>query len=328
VDILRSAVADLTADELRRIQNTLRARYDLGSRTNILDIGFGAALQRGKLRPDRGLCITFLVRAKRDPSSKSDRIPPAVTVRVKRGRRFVPFSFGTDVVEVGQLAATGSRLEYRSKTVTTGLIVAWHPEASGKLSWGVVTVGHIFPRLRTLSKRNRQVTIRTGRGHFFGRLVAQSADNQSIDAAIALVDRQDLIAHRLLAKPASVSSMPPRRIEQLISDQHKIGETLRTAGARRFTVHAYFPTLRVTDIGTLQHMISVISEAAQTFQKGTSGTSWLIQNQAACQQVAGRTPAFRQGFGQALVAVTEWAAKELHRHDLMRPGSLRLVSVW
>ena len=113
-----------------------------------------------------------------------------------------------------------------------------------------------------------------------------------------------------------------------MSDQNKVGQTLRSADRRPFTVHAYFPSLRVTGIGSIVHIVSVLSAAAQTFQKGTSGSSWLIQSQAACMQVAGRTPDFRQGFGQSLAAVAAWAGTELQQQELMEPNSFRVVATF
>ena len=319
---------ELTTDELRRIQHAVRSRFRISSRTNIVDVGFGTAIRAGKFEPSRGLCITFLVQAKKAPRKKSERIPQEVNVRVKRGRRFVSLSFRSDVVEVGRIVATGSRLDYRRKTATTGVIVAWKGPSSSKLTWGLLTVGHLLPRGRSLSKLRRKVTIRTGRGPFFGTLIAKSDGNREIDAAIALVEREDLVANKLLRASQSARGIVVRKLTKLVSDQNKAGKTLRVGGTRPFTVHAYFPTLRVTGIGSIAHIVSVLAAAAQTFEKGTSGSSWLIQNQAACIQIAGRTPDFRQGFGQSLASVLEWAAKELQQQDLMQSDSFRIVATF
>jgi len=321
-------VEHLTTDELRRIQRTLRTRYRIGTRSNLLDVGFGAALKAGKFQPGRRLCITFLVRKKKNVRKVTDRIPPKVHVRLKRGKRFVNLSFSTDVVEVGGIVAAGRTLDYRTKTVTTGVIVAWKASSRSRYSWGVVTVGHVFPRLRTLSRLRRKVTIRTNRGKFFGTLVAKSDGDREIDAAIAQVKRQDLVAKRLMTASQSARRIEPRMVTTLASDQNKSGQTLRVGGKRRFTVHAYFPSLRVPSLGAIDHIVSVFSGAAQTFQPGTSGSGWLIQNQAACLQIAGRMPDFKQGFGQSLNSVAEWAAKVLAKQQRMHLGSFRIVATF
>ena len=318
-------MADFSVDELRRMQTSLRKRFRINNRENLVDVGFGTALKDGKLQPERGICVTFFVRKKKNPRSKNDRLPSQVSVRLKRGKRFVTFDFHTDVVQVSDIVATGKRLDYRSKYVTTGAIVAWKGVSSSRLSWGVVTVGHSFPPLGGLSQSRRKVSIRTRRGRVPGTLVAKSNRNKKIDAAIALVEKEDLLSKRLLKDSQTSREIKPRKLEKLYADRTKVGQTLRIGGKRKFEVHAYLPSLKVTGIGTVIHIVSVVSTRIKTFKKGTSGSSWLIQNQAACIQVAGRSPEYCQGFGQSLETVTQWAEKKLEAQKLMKAGSFRMV---
>ncbi len=319
---------DLTIDEMRRIQRTLRKRFHVGRRTNIIDIGFGAALKRGRFQPNRGLCLSFLVRHKKTPRRMRDRIPPSVEVRVKRGRRFQKLEFPTDVVAVGGLTATGRRLEYRTRHVTTGVIVAWRDSGNTQLSWGLLTVGHVFPRLSGIPPSRRKVKVVTTRGNFFGELVAKSDRDNGIDAAIALVERQELIAKKLMTNSQAGRRIVPRPLARLQRDRRKTGATLRTAGKRSFLVHAFFPRLRIPDVGELDCVVSAMAPTAGTFAQGTSGTSWLIVNQAACLQVAGRAPDYRQGFGQALSVIIDWAASELQQQRDIENDSFRTVATF
>jgi len=318
-------VEKFTSDELRRIQRTLQKRFRVSSKTNLIDIGFGTALEGGKLQPNRGLCISFFVREKKNPRKKNDRIPRELEVRLKRGRRYLKLKFCTDVVAIGRIVATGKRLDYRTKFVTTGAVVAWKGKSSSTLTWAVVTVGHAFPRLSGLSQLRRKVSIRTSRGKITGTLVAKSAKKSKIDSAIAIVKKEDLISKKIITTTQTTRKIVPRKVAKLMSDRNKAGRTLRVGGIRDFVVHAYLPTLTVIDIGKVIHVVSVLSTRTNTFQKGTSGSNWLIQNQAACVQVAGWDPGFKQGFGQALDAVIKWASKELSDRNLIVSGSFRMI---
>jgi hypothetical protein len=319
---------DLRLDEMQRIQRTLRKRYRAGVHGNILDVGFGAALESGRMQPERGACLTFLVRRKRHRPRRQDAIAPSVGVRLKRGRHFAQLVFPTDVVEVGQITTTGRRLEYTSRHVTTGVVLAWRTPGESRLSWGLVTVGHPFPRWQALGPSRRRVTVHTRRGTIAGVLIARSDSRRNVDAAIARVEKQELIDKRLITRSQSRHRIAARDVARLSGDPQRSGETLRVGGTRPFVVHAYFPLLHVPRVGQIAHVVSVLSGRPGTFARGTSGSPWRWGNQAACVQVAGRAADFQQGFGQALTTVVEWAAGALRKHPGAEPESLRTVALF
>ena len=309
------------------MQLTLRRRLGVGKRANLIDVGFGAAVRREKLDPGRGLCATVFVRQKRKFKNRSEAIPEQIEVRLKRGSKFEAITLPTDVVEVGRLAPTGVQLDYGTRSVTSGVVVAWERPDETDRAWGLLTVGHVFPALHSLSQQDRMVTVQAA-APFSGTMIAKSAVTSQIDSVVVEVSEDDLLASRLLTRRQINGELPARSLNQLASDQNRTGTTLRANVSLSFRVHAFLPTLRAPGLGALAHIVSALAPATGTFQRGTSGCCWTIGEQPACVQVAGRAPHFRQGFGQALSTIVGWAGAYFEARDLAEPGSFRAVAAF
>jgi hypothetical protein len=312
----------LSTDELARVRQTLFDRYDVGSRGNIVEIGFGVAQRSGKLDPIRPNAICFYVTNKRLPRLKVDRIPSRELVRVKRGHRFVLVSLATDVIEVdrraAQLTGRGVRHVTDDTHARAGAILAWRFNSSGRFAWGVLTVGHLFWDRDAVPESTNDVRIRAnGNRQIKGRLMLRSLPESGVDAAIVLVARTALVEGGLMRASTSVGGKSVRSVEKLSGDTMKLGTTLPGSRPIGFQVLRYLPEFSlIRSLGPIQHALDVRSNAPGTFRTGTSGSPWIIARQAACQQFAGwqsehSSQNYIGGIGQSLQTILTWCRDEL-----------------
>lgn len=312
----------LGPDELARIRRTLIDRYDVGSRGNIVEIGFGVALLDDQIDPARGDAICFYVTNKRMPRAKEDRIPKREAVRVKRGKHFVLVNLATDVIITGrngfQLSGRPIRHLTDSATATAGAIVAWRFTGGRRFAWGVLTVGHLFWDRHRLPELNDEVRIRvTGNRQIQGRLVLRSDPGSPVDAAIVLVARQALVDGGVLRANASTAGKKIRSVARLSADAMKLGKTIPRSVPIGFQVLRYLPEFSlIQHLGPIQHALDVRSDVSGTFAKGTSGAAWIIARQAACQQFAGwesssETNLSVGGIGQSMETILGWCRRQL-----------------
>ncbi len=274
-----ASIADLTPAELARVRETLATRFGLGRRGNILEIGFGMATVRGRPDPRRGDAICFYVRHKRMPRAKRDRIPPTVDVRLKRGPRFVLVRLPSDVVSVGPrtIRPTGRRIRHLSRpreSAVAGCVVAWNTEPQQRLSWGIITVGHLFHQRRRLPEGQKKVRLQVARSptrEISGTLLARSTSNDGsrVDAALVQVVRDTLERVGLLPRDASTAGKVVRSVAELPTDGGVPGVSLPERRRIPLVVQRYLPTCRlVPELGPLADAIDVISDESQAFGGG------------------------------------------------------------
>ena len=100
---------ELTRDEMRRIHRTIRRQFPKSPESGILAVGFGHARQDGGRDSERPFAVCCCVRKKnverRVPIA--ERIPASITVRLKRGERFVSLELPTDVVAAPRFVPGG-----------------------------------------------------------------------------------------------------------------------------------------------------------------------------------------------------------------------------
>lgn len=315
-------LCDLNADELRRIRETLFDRYHIGTRGNIVEVGFGVAELAGQLDRQRTDSICFYVTRKCVPRAKVDRIPHQIDVRVKRDRQYVLVQLPSDVIEISRSAIqlTGRRLRHVSNPAhaTAGAIVIWRFTGQRQFAYGVLTVGHLFWHRQTVPEQADDVRIRVQRNReILGRLVLRAQPDEGVDAAIVLSSRQALIAGGVLSELASRRGKRIRTVDQLISDRLQTGLTLPRGDPIPFVVLRYLPEFNlISELGPIMHALDVRSVAPGTYRDGTSGAPWIIQRQAACQQFAGwksSDPAqdYVRGTGQSLATILRWCRRRL-----------------
>ncbi len=318
-------LGDLTRAELGRIRNTLKRRFRASGQDGVLEVGFGRAERRGALDPRRPESVCFYVRRKRMPRSKQQRIPAVVEVRVRRGPHLVRVRLPTDVlaVDASSLRPTGRTIRSAASTrrATAGCVLGWRVPGQRQLEWGVLTVGHLFGRQRRAPGSKPRVWIDAGGNRELeGALLVRSARASQVDAAIVRVAKSELVRAGLIAADVSTRGKRVRSSRQLARDTGHNGLTLPGREQVPFMVLRYLPvTSLVAELGTLVDVLDVRSTRAGTFAPGRSGSLWLIERQAACQQFGGwetrgkRSANYRRGLGQSLVEILAWAAKALAR---------------
>lgn len=318
-----------TADELRRIQRTLRRRFQLHRRRDLLDVGFGPGLRAARLDPQRPWCVCFYVHRKRQPRRYAERIPRQVQFRLRRGRRFIRFTAATDVIELTKPALSGCVLSYGAgSAVTAGLVVVWQEREAAGLSWAVVTVGHAFPAAVAFPEPLPRVEIR-GRGssRLAGRLLARAPRGRA-DAAVVQVQHYDLVRCGILDARHGSQALRIRSVDEVKGDEGAPGSSHPRRAARPFYIRAYLPECWLFEdlVGRLRHVIHAHRAQAQTFERGTSGSLWRVFEWPAAMQFGGLQPEFREGFAQILEGVLEWAQEAVGRQVPLQPGTFRAVA--
>ena len=331
-------LSDLSADELRRIRQTLFDRYRVGVRGNIVEIGFGVAELANQVDRERPSAICFYVADKRMPRAKVDRIPDHIDVRLKRRNQFVLVRLPSDVIEIERQAIrlTGRRVRHVADRsfATAGAIVAWRFDDHGRFAYGVLTVGHLFWNRSTVPEPSDDVRVRvTGNREILGRLVLRSLPNDGVDAAIVLSSRRALVDGGVLSESSSTRGKKIRAVAELVTDRLQHGSTLPKTTPIPFMVLRYLPEFSlIPELGPIPHALDVRSDVAGTFRQGTSGAPWIIQRQAACQQFAGwesNDPSqdYTRGTGQSLEAIFAWCRRSLAKTYRKRVADtdLRLI---
>lgn len=319
----RLGFGDFSHDELARIQAKLKRRFN---HAGISQIGFGRAAADGKPDPARPFSACFFVINKRMPRDPSKRIPPLVSLRMKRGSRRTTIQIPTDVIRSGKMRPTGREVRRtgQAKRVTTGYAVSWKQSGSSGRRYAIVTVGHHFP---SSLASDIVYLYRTSSSDISGQLLISSSADSQVDAAIVAFEHQDLLDADLIFSPAK--SFKARNLETIKSDvqSRHTGISLVTKNRKvPFTFEHYFPVCDdVVDLHAIKHVVRVVSTATKPFRLGRSGTLFINHTQqATALQYAGVRNAYQVGYGQALFAILAWAEKELVAHFNMRPGTLRL----
>ena len=339
---------ELSSDELMRIRRTLRRRYRSAVHDGVIEVGFGFAERKAELDPSRREAICFLVQRKRMPRAKRDRIPAIAEVRVRRGRGFVVVRLPTDVIEI-----TPSRLRLTRPTIrhaagrqaaTASGLVAWRVAESESLSWGLITVGHLFWHVRGIPEAEPRVQVmipaaRRGNSphELAGRLIARTdrRGTKGVDAALIQVAPEQLLPFDWLPLDDPPPSLAIRPASALSADTARHGSALTSEGDVPFVVLRFFPIFNlIAEVGSIQDVLEVESPYAETFAPGRSGTLWTIERETACLQFAGwlhptiASMSYRRGLGQSFASVVQWARERIaeKRGVIERVVDLRLVS--
>lgn len=311
------SLSELSIDELRRIRETLRERYHVGDRGNVIEIGFGLAERGSHVDWDRGDAICFYVSSKRTPRRRQDRIPEIEAVRVKRGSQFVEVCLPTDVLEtkVSRVKPTGRSIRHLSDRAraTAGAIVAWRDGDGRRLRWGVTTVGHLFHDREDVPEDEKQVRVKVpGNREIEGRLLLRSEPDDGFDAALVSVQRRSLIRGDLMSANQSTRGKVIRSVSDLIHDRGNSGLTLPGASRVPMIVLRYLPEFDlVPSLGRIEHFLETQSDFVNTFGPGYSGTLWIIRRQASCHQCVGWESTdplqnYVRGGGQSIQHIMQW----------------------
>lgn len=326
---MRFRMARFTSDELRRIQATLRRRFAIRRRADVLDVGFGPGYRAGRADAERPWCACFYVHRKRRRCPAHERLPRRVRFRVKRGRRFEQFTVPTDVIELNGPCLSGCVLSHASGApAMTGLIVAWRERASSTLTWAVITVGHAFPRSVSFPEPMPRVVLRGQRGaRVAGRLLARALSG-GVDAAVVEVQRYDLVRSGIITPQQNTRGLVIRSVDEISRDEGAFGTTHPGQEVWPFVVRAYLPTclLFVQQIGPIDHVVHAHRAPTGAFRPGTSGSLWRVASRSAAMQFGGLESRFEEGFAQALASVLPWASAAVTSLYDVIAGSFRIVA--
>ena len=330
---------DLHPHELERVRATLLKRYDIGKRGNIVEVAFGVAEQNNHLDPSRSNAVCFYVRCKRMPRSKADRIPATIEIRIRRKNRFALVRLQTDVIDIGvtSIQATGRPIRHVKGRFagTTGCIVAWKIVGQNRLTWGLLTVGHIFKHIARVPESIQRVLILSATSpthQFRGTVLARSLanDGSQMDAALVMVSRGSLVRAKLLPNNASTIGKKIRPVKRLAKDRGKNGFTFPDRNKLPFVVARFLPISKVVSaLGPLRNVIEVHSNLGNTFAGGRSGSVWGVASQVACIQHAGLRPSFLRGWGQSLESILVWATAKVANIGHVPPSQIdmRLIRI-
>ncbi len=309
---------DLTSEELFKVQAAIRSK--LAMQPNVVDVAFGLAENDGEIDATRGECVCIYVDRKSKRPRKVDRIPPQFDVRIKRGRRFCKVSLPTDVIETprNRVKTTGREICHSSapeNRATSGFVIVWRVPNVNRLFWGVVSVGHVFGEISPVPETTNQVLLEFADEQFLaGQLLARSEvdDGTLIDASLVQVSKQELVDQGLMPGNVNTSGRKIRLWNNLTQDVGETGFSMPESDPIDFQVTRFLPTSQsVPALGKLEKVIEVKSTTAGAFARGTSGSLWQIQQQAAVIQHGGLSPQFLRGWGQSLEAVFDWARNQL-----------------
>jgi hypothetical protein len=316
----------LTADEMGQIQTSLNRRFSIKKDKNLVGIGFGPAVRRGRKDKKRPLAVCFLVK-KKEVVSDEKMFPREVTVKIKKGKASREVTLPTDVVAVGRITKTGEDIRFSNKDATVGAVVAWN---DGTEHWGVLVVAHLMAGgTASIVGVGDSATVRGPVSNFTGALRLKSTTTSGMDVALLEVNKSALLSNGLIKPSQSQSRKFVRSVDSLATDGDARGQTFSKFGTRVLMVTRYHPTFFVTGLGDLKDIIEVRNAwAAETFREGSSGAAWHVNDESACMQVAGEdrlVNAFQVGYGQALATVLSWVKEQLRSKVQLKANSFRLV---
>ena len=319
-----------SAEQLIRLQRTLRRRFRVAARPDLLEIGFGhVPLDRSSTGRPRLTCVFFTTDGQTGSSqSPSRRLPDEVTARVRDGRRYRTVRLPTRRVVAGGLEPSAASAEFSGTRFTLSAVISWRRTERRRREWGLLTVGHPFPALQRIPAWQRLVEVR-GERPFYGTLILRSRRGGRFDGAVIRTARDELAAAGLVPEHGHIGYRTARPLEQLGKDMGRSAElTVPGKHSRSFQVQAFLPRMTIPGVGSLHYVLAGSAPRSKTFAPGTSGAGWQIEGQPACFQIAAVAPRYRIGFGQAVTSLLVWAETRLRRHhpDLV-PGSIRLAPI-
>lgn len=330
--------SDLTPDELDRAHATLRRRFVGGQYPNVTAVTLGTALRGGRIDPQRTWAVCFHVARKVTPTRKARRIPPTVTIRVRRGGGYAVLKdLPTDVIDMSGVRPTGVGLLTPKVAgpaeATGGLLLAW--QVVGGVTQepraGLVTVGHACSQPADLGPFRRWVFIPGDGGltHFLLDRTAVEADG--VDASVVLLNGSSTAGQ-------GGATFPLRSRDAVAGDFGQPGRSLRAdaspADPFPFVVTSpILPTFPIPSLGDQADVVRVQATGThpEPFREGTSGSVWVIDHpqdgsQAAMIQLAADLATFTTGYGQVIQDTSlAWAVGVITAQPGFVPGSLVVV---
>lgn len=327
----------LSPDEMARIRRSLQARFKISRESNITDVGFGLPVRNGKLDRASNQCLIFSVKEKKEvPTQEDIPIPRNLSVRVKRGDKFETLSFPTDVIVLPSFRRTGRLVTHRTAApndCTTGIVVAWNKPGQDRLALGILTVRHALE-----AGAGKLVSIRINPAEngpeFIGTIRWKSRSNSAIDAAVIEVNRADLVTAQILTAGQRLTSRAPRTLAKIVNDAGLNGRSKRTDTQPTFLFQAYWltapPEMR-SDLGPLQDVVQVCSDAIQAFKQGSSGSAWIVdvpvsEGRDLAMQIGADEATLQIGAGQALETIIIAADAGLASNGQGVAGTLRMIT--
>lgn len=321
----------LTRDEAHRLQRSISRGLTDAADDNILAVGFGAATKRGRHDPDRPFAACVYVARKKKSPGKGTRVRGEVSVRLKRGDRFVRVTVPTDVVEAPRLAPSGRFVTRQGEWLgSAGVVVAWKRSVP-EWRWGVVTVGHLFDGTSGSAASLRAV-LPNGAQLPCDRLF-RSARTEHLDSALLEVEPADLVLHGVTAVTSPPTARPFWAQNALVSAIHAasesnqplVGASLRSfADVAPFEVTHYFPESDqlIPELGNLFDFILVRATEETDpapFIGGTSGSAFDIAGLGAAVQVGHDVDTSMIGAAQFLDTQLFWVRGKLNALDPSDP---------
>lgn len=325
---------DLSLAELKRIRKTLRNRFGVGKRGNILEIAFGQAEKRNNPCSARQEAICFYVRHKRTPRAKADRIPRVIEVRLRRKNEYVNVQLPTDVVHIQRtVKPTGRRLRHLDEPrryATAGCVLVWRRRGERNFEWGILSVGHRFTNISDVPEENKRVRLRVKLNpatEIEGRLLARSlvSEGDDVDASIISTSRASMIRNHVLPENPSTSGKSVRSVLDLSRDAGRSGQAFPPGRVVAFRAMRFMPECElIPALGVQRNVLETLSGSANAFGPTRSGSLAVIGRQGATLQLAGLPSGFRRGWGQSLATALEWAQQQLASLSSVPPQEIEV----
>lgn len=272
------------------------------------EIGIGRKYSDGKPSGWQ-VAIRVYLPQKRQRVSRAKQIPGHFHVKLRRADgKYDLLTIRSDVESLSDYLPTSAKVKLGRGRATSGFLLRWSP-ARGSVKWGFATVAHLFDQssLRITSVRVDSTT------KFQCRLAARSSARQRSDfSVLEIVGTQSEIEQKLLGcdlistvNPPAITLMSVRQVHRSATD-HQRGRSYTSDGDQRFVGEEIFPDGFRIGTRRLDDCIRVGQASAGTFQPGTSGADWRFGSRAACIQVGGKSPEFREGIGQPLQRFARW----------------------
>ncbi|GEM_PF-3383555 len=302
---------ELTDTELARIQDTLERRLRQAGDTNVVAVGFGAKVKGGRIRRRGIMAARYLVRRKSLPRQRIRRVTPQVSVRLRRGNRYINVVLDTDVEACVDASDSGAEVRARSRAATS-FVMRWRMTTTSVWSWGVLSVSHAFHG----SVARHPDIVHNGR-RAPATLITRTRRNSRLDAALIQVSLADLLNVRILRTGQPLRSITHRSRAQLMGDasSQRAGKSHRVRGSGftsfvRFKATDYLPVYRISGIRR-EAILRVVQSRRSAFAPGTSGSGFTIGGRLAALQLGTDDSRNRTGLGQSIDTLLEWAKKQL-----------------
>lgn len=314
---------ELTWEEWGRIHASLRRRFKDFDKENVQNIGIGPK-QASRKSKDELLSVRFLVRNKRTPRAKKDRIAKTIEVRLKSKRhgRMVRVVIPSDVEEVKKVIPTGvfaKENNSQSVTGTLGLLVKARKTSDGPFRRGVITVGHPYVNL-TGDIRVTGNGRGTGSEKVSGVIKLRSSLSSLFDSAFFEARRVDFMrANYYISDGGARSVLLESELSQLANDG--IEGTIRRPPPKgpaivKLTDYIHQTIRPLPIFGHMRGLIRGTAKRDGVFFVGSSGSVWRVNNEIAGIQFAAEE-GLRHGYAQsAFVTISEWLEPALGGSDV------------